>query len=282
MIMASAETDPARRQELYEQRRSALLPIAERLIQDSHKMVRQGMIQFLGPFMASFYRYQYLPLHTLLPANIESDGSNHLGIAAQFFPHATSTVSRVNSSQNATATAPTPVHSSLEQLPPKLVADLDKLQQAIPTFIRAARMSAWSLAAVTTHRQQHPPDAEDSKAVIGTALDYFVALEAVQTGDENTDAEMRVYCAYSFPAIVLLLGPENWEGAVRTCFHTLLNPRYPDDRPKEGDEDEEDNEPPLPVKRCLASSLHTIAHILGSEIAVNDIIGAYDRHSHTY
>lgn len=273
VIMASAETDVDRRDELYEQRRLALLPIAERLIQDSHKMVRQGMMQFLGPFMASFYPYQYSPLYTLLPSSTESDGSNHLGIVAQFFPHATSMVSRLNSSQNATATAPTPVHSSLEQLSPKLVTDLDKLQQALPTFLRASRMSAWSLQAVTTHRQQHPPEALDVKAIVDTLLDYFVALAAVQTGDENTDAEMRVYCAYSFPAIVLLLGREHWEGAVRTCFHTLLNPRYPEEPPDADDDEDDDNEPPLPVKRCLASSLHTIAHILGSEITVNDIIG---------
>lgn len=274
VIMASAESNPVRRHELYAQRRLTLLPIAERLIQDSHKMVRQGMMQFLGPFMASFYPYQFSPLHTLLPTSTESDGSNHLGIVAQFFPHATSMVSRLNSSQNATATAPTPVHSSLEQLSPKLITDLDKLQRALPTFLRASRMSTWSLQAVTTHRQQHPPDAADLQAIVDTLLDYFVALAAVQTGDENTDAEMRVYCAYSFPAIVLLLGPEHWDGAVRTCFHTLLNPRYPaepsDD--KNNGEDEE-NEPPLPVKRCLASSLHTVAHILGSDFAANDIIG---------
>lgn len=53
MIMASAT--PSIRDELYRQRRKVLLPIAERLIQDSHKMVRQGMMQFLGPFIASFY-----------------------------------------------------------------------------------------------------------------------------------------------------------------------------------------------------------------------------------
>lgn len=278
MIMAAAH--PSIRDDLYKQRRKVLLPIAERLIQDSHKMVRQGMMQFLGPFIASFYpyvcapktslpfsqkcnRYQFSELHGLLPTDTESDGSNHLGIVAQFFPHATSMVSRLNSSQNATQTAPTPVHASLEELSPKMQLEL------LPSFVTASRISTLSLHAVTLHRRRNPPDPEDIEAVVDTLLDYFVALAAVQTGDENTDAEMRVYCAYSFPAVVLLLGPDHWEGAVRTCFHTLLNPRYPEDPPSSDDED--DCEPPLPVKRCLASSLHTVAHILGSDI--DDIVG---------
>jgi hypothetical protein len=279
VILSSAETDPNRLKELFEHRRKTLLPIAERLIQDSHKMVRHGMMQFLGPFIASFYPYQFSSLQTLLPAVTESDGSNHLGIVAQFFPHATSMVSRLNSSQNATGTAPTPVHSSLDQLSPKPKTDLYQLQRMLPTFIHASRMSSWSLQAVTTHRMLHPPDSQDLAAIVNTLLDYFVALAAVKTGDENTDAEMRVYCAYSFPAVVLLLGREHWDGAVRTCFHTLLNPRYPEvpAHDVDGEDDDIENEPPLPVKRCLASSLHTVAHILGGEIALIDIIGVLQK-----
>jgi hypothetical protein len=279
VIMASAETDRSRRRKLYEQRRVSLLPIAERLIQDSHKMVRHGMMQFLGPFIASFYPYQFSPLDALLPSSTESDGSNHSGIVAQFFPHSTSMVSRLNSSQNATGTAPTPVHSSLEQLSPKPKSDLHQLQLSLPTFIHASRMSTLSLQAVTTHRSQHPPDPEDLKAIVDSLLEYFVALAAVETGDENTDAEMRVYCAYSFPAVVLLLGRDHWNGPIRTCFHTLLSPRYPElpAHDVDADDDNSGNEPPLPVKRCLASSLHTVAHILGSDIALNDIVGVIQK-----
>ena len=278
VILSSAEKNPSRLKELYEHRRTSLLPIAERLIQDPHKMVRHGMMQFLGPFMASFYPYQFSSLHDLLPATTESDGSNHLGIVAQFFPHSSSMVSRLNSSQNATGTAPTPVHSSLDQLSPKSKLNVEELQSMLPTFLHASRMSTWSLQAVTAHRTLHPPDPQDLAAIVETLLDYFVALAAVKTGDDNTDAEMRVYCAYSFPAVVLLLGREHWDGAVRTCFHTLLNPRYPSLQVHDVDDDEEDdNEPPLPVKRCLASSLHTVAHILGGEIALKDIVGVLQK-----
>ena len=259
---------------LYELRRDILLPIADQLIQDSHKQVRQGMMQFLGPFMASFYPYQNSPLHTLLPTSIESDGSHHMGIVAQFFPHASSMVARLNSSQNSIALTPTPVHSSLDPFFPKLLSDLDRVQKALPEFIHAARMSTLSLTAVTQHRQQHPPDAQDLEGLMESLLDYYVALSIVATGDENTDAEMRVYCAYSFPALVLLLGPEHWEGSMRTCFLTLLNPKFGSEEESESntEENEEQPEPPLPVKRCLASSLHTIAHILGPDIAAKDIL----------
>jgi hypothetical protein len=266
-IVILAEARPEYKTKLYEQRRHVLLPIAERLIQDSHKMVRQGMMQFLGPFMASFYPFQYTVLHDLLPSTSEADGSNHMGIVAQFFPHATSMVQRLNSSQNATQMAPTPVHSSLAELNPKV------MQRLLPQFIVAARNSHLSLAAVCQHRKLHPPDSKDIQAICHTVLDYFVALAAVQTGDDNTDAEMRVYCAYSFPAVVLLLGGDHWDGAVRTCFHTLLNPLYPEEPSEKTDEDDDENdcEPPLPVKRCLASSLHTVAHILGKDM--DDIVG---------
>jgi serine/threonine-protein phosphatase 4 regulatory subunit 1 len=271
MILASHQKDIKWRQELHELRRDFLIPIADRLIQDEHKMVRQGMMQFLGPFMASFYPYQDSTLRSLLPTSTESDGSNHMGIVAQFFPHATSMVSRLNSSQNTVGTAPSPVLYDPYGQQKKKEAALDHLERALPLFLQASRRSLVSLAYVVEHRNNYPPDSEDIQAIVQELLDYFAALAIVSTGDENTDAEMRVYCAYSFPAIVLLLGAENWEGALKTCFFTLLNPSFAADDDESGIS-QQPTEPPLPVKRCLASSLHTISHILGSEIAAMDIL----------
>jgi hypothetical protein len=277
MILAGREKDPKKSNALKALRRSALIPIADRLIQDSHKVVRQGMMQFLGPFMASFYPYQDSSLRELLPTSTESDGSNHMGIVAQFFPHATSMVSRLNSAQNSVSTAPAPVQPNLQQVMARTTSDTDLLQQAFPHFLRAARMSSLSLQAVTTHRQGNPPDPDDIAAIVDGLLDYFAALAIVTTGDPNTDAEMRVYCAYSFPAVVLLLGPENWEGAMKTCFQTLLNPDLAKKMTGGGDDtDEPPTGPPLPVKRCLASSLNTVAHILGMKVAVADILPVFE------
>ena len=274
-----SDEDRRRAQTLQELRRTRLVPVADRLIQDNHKMVRQGMMQFLGPFIASFYPYQYSALNTILPTSTESDGSNHMGIAAQFFPHATSMVSRLNSSQNSIALAPTPTHSSLEQLSPKELSNVSKLKKALPIFLQAGRMSAVSLAAVVAHRRVHPPDPQDLRVIFDQLLDYFAALAIVTTGDENTDAEMRVYCAYSLPAVVLLLGEENWEGPLKTCFFSLLNGNYGKEPQDQQDEDDEGTgEPPLPVKRCLASSLHTMAHVLSPKTAFADVFPVFQEY----
>ncbi|CAJ1958596.1 unnamed protein product [Cylindrotheca closterium] len=261
MIIASKERDPAAVNAL---RRNSLIPIAESLLVDTNKFVRHGMMQFLGPFLASFYPFVDSALYTILPGSSESDGSNHSGIVAQFFPHASSMVSRLNSSAAATTSAPTPTLASINtETETPLIKEL---QKALPQFIGASRSSAVSLKAVVSHRQKYRPDPEDIKAIVGRLLHHFTGLAKVITGDENTDAEMRVYCAYSYPAVVLLLGPENWEGQLKDCFKTLLNPNY-------GlGEKAETAIPPLPVKRCLASSLHTVAHILGPRISAFDIM----------
>lgn len=283
MILASRETDPEKKALLQELRRTRLIPIVERLIGDSSRLVRHGMMQFLGPFIASFYPYVDSALHSILPGVSESDGSNHTGIVAQFFPHASSMVSRLNSSA-ATTAAPTPIAINIEEILNMKLTHLEMLQKALPQFLRASRLSTLSLHAVVTHRREHAPPKEDLDAVVGTLLEYFAALAMVTTGDENTDAEMRVYCAYSYPAVALVLGPQHWEGLLKTCFLKLLNPKYEDENTekvggkKEGEEGEEGNPdappppPPLPVKRCLASSLHTVANILGPELASSDIM----------
>lgn len=270
VILATMVPAKEQKKRLLEGRRNVLIPIADRLIQDEHKMVRQGMMQFLGPFMASFYPFFNSALDAALPATSESDGSNHMGIVAQFFPHATSMVSRLNSSQAAVTSAPTPV--LVDPILQDSRLEIERLQRALPIFLQASRRSAYALRAVRMHRQEQAPPHKDLEAIVNGLLDYFAALAIVQTGDENTDAEMRVYCAYSFPAVVLLLGPENWPGALKTCFFTLLNPSYAEDEEDANRPSVDKTEPPLPVKRCLASSLHTVAHVLGPDIATSDIL----------
>ena len=256
---------------IIELRRQTLIPIAENLLADANKFVRHGMMQFLGPFLASFYPFVYSALRTILPGTSESDGSNHSGIVAQFFPHASSMVSRLNSSAAATTSAPTPTLTSIATKPE--FTTVQELQRALPSFVRVDRSSSISLKAVVAHRRKDAPDPEDIQAVIGKLLDHFTGLAEVNTGDENTDAEMRVYCAYSFPAVVLLLGPDHWEGRLSDCFKTLLDPNF-----LSKDKNAGSAAPPLPVKRCLASSLHTVAHILGSEITTKDIMPLFRDH----
>eukprot|EP00934_Nitzschia_sp_Nitz4_P006437 Nitzschia sp. Nitz4//scaffold31_size150131//86496//89386//NITZ4_002837-RA/size150131-augustus-gene-0.19-mRNA-1//-1//CDS//3329547686//6427//frame0 len=261
MILAAKDPNPKAVNAL---RRNTLIPIAENLLADANRFVRHGMMQFLGPFLASFYPFVDSALHTILPGSSESDGSNHSGIVAQFFPHASSMVSRLNSSAAATTSAPTPTLADLNVH--NEIPLIKELQQTLPAFVHAGRSSSVSLKAVVAHRRNHAPDPEDVAAVMGKLLDQFTGLARISTGEEGTDAEMRVYCAYSYPAVVLLLGPENWQGRLKDCFTALLNPNYGSTDTKEP------GVPPLPVKRCLASSLHTVAHILGPAITASDIM----------
>jgi hypothetical protein len=79
--------------------------------------------------------------------------------------------------------------------------------------LRGPRSASVSLKGVVSHRRKDPPYPEDKLAVIGKLLDHFTGLAKVSTmGDDNTDTKMGVYCTYSYPAVVLLLGPENWDG----------------------------------------------------------------------
>jgi hypothetical protein len=267
MILSTRDQNPSSVNAL---RRKSLIPIAESLLADPNKFVRHGMMQFLGPFLASFYPFVDSALHTILAGSSESDGSNHSGIVAQFFPHASSMVSRLNSSAAATTSAPTPTLATI--ITERKTPLIKELQKALPPFVVASRSSSVSLKAVVAHRRKHRPDPDDVKAVVERLLHYFTGLAKVSTGDENTDAEMRVYCAYSYPAVVLLLGPENWEGQLKDCFKTLLNPNHGSGEMSEA------AIPPLPVKRCLASSLHTVAHILGPEVSAADVMPIFRDH----
>lgn len=59
----------------------------------------------------------------------------------------------------------------------------------------------------------------------------FVALQA--------DAELRLYCAFSFPAVVITVGPNRW-GEVRESFAALLR------------------DPSWAVRKTLSHSLHEV------------------------
>ena len=255
-----------------ELRRTTLIPICLRLLQDANKFVRHGMMQFLGPFIASFYPYGS-SLDDILPGgtSFESFVFENSGIGAQFFPHASSMVSRLNSSVNVTSSSPTPTPATLNA-PEIMVSQLEKLQRALPTFLSSNRLSNLSLTAVVKHRREHPPDEQDLQAIKEQLLKHFCSLSTISTGEDNTDAEMRVYCAYSYPAVVLLLGKDNWEGELKECFLTLINPSH------NKAETDDVVVPPLPVKRCLASSLHTVAHILGTDLAVSDVLPIFRQH----
>jgi hypothetical protein len=269
MIVAQASTDENKRNMVKSMRRTILIPIALQLLSDANKFVRHGMMQFLGPFIASFYPLEEgglnLPGSDALEPVIE-------GIGSQFFPHASSMVSRLNASGTTTTSSPTPTPATLD-VPEPQISDRQRLIESLPDFISLNRISYLTLSAVVQHRRTNPPDDKDLEAIQEELLNHFCALSTIATGDDNTDAEMRVYCAYSYPAVVLLFGPDHWVGPLKECFLALVNPNH-----NAAPADAIIAPPPLPVKRCLASSLHTVAHVLGLELTVSDILPVFRQH----
>ena len=171
----------------------------------------------------------------------------------------------------------------------------------LPKFLLESRSDALALTRIVWHRTgkipeidgsttlPYPalmsgrPDPDDLKSISTSLLIPFIAMASCQTGEETTDAEMRVYCAYSLPAVILLFGGMNWEkDGLKRCFLDLIGNRKGN---RDGGEDENDMNggadnigntvgnnagPPLPVKRCLASSVHAVAHMLGPDIVSKD------------
>lgn len=219
-------------------RRTILIPICTRLLKDSNRFVRHGMMQFLGPFVASFFPLEHIS--SKLPG--ES--------VPNYFPHSSSPFPIAQQSSD----PPSALKSAL-------TSDLMLLEK------------------VFQQRALFPPDAEDLKSVKKELIPHFSSMAVLQSGDANTDAEMRVHCAYSLPAALLLLGREEWD-LLRGCFFALVNGGG-------GSADTSGNisaaqNPPTPIlaaKRCLASSLHTLAHILGPEIVESELLPTF---SHSF
>ena len=243
-------------------RRKSLVPICIRLLHDSNKVVRHGMMQFLGPFIASFY-----PLDggghrkeddgivgALTRKNEKAAG----GMGVQFFPHANGMVTRLNPENICSPiTMPGITQPPLEEEPP--LDSKEYLVSLLPQFLEKCDNDSKSLVNILRHRSKYPADKEDIAIVDRSLLPPYVDLANMNTGDDNVDAEMRVYCAYSLPAVVLLLGKNGWDKALKQCFLKLITGST-------ASPTEQQNGAffvPLPVKRCLASSFHTICSMLG-------------------
>lgn len=245
-------------------RRDNLIPICSRLLQDNHKVVKYGMLQFLGPFIASFY-----PLDAG-DDNQDDEGIVSIldnrehravgGMGSQFFPHAYGMVTRLNPEfVSSPSTMPGIIQTQSEER--NLRPDSKEyLESLLPQFLEKRFNDLKSLVNILRHREKTKIDQDDIAIIESKILPYYVELASINTGDENSDAEMRVYCAYSLPAVVLLLGNAGWDKLLKHCFLKLIVGSSESVRGKDGTET---SLVPLPVKRCLASSFHTICHIVG-------------------
>lgn len=243
-------------------RRDNLIPICLRLLQDNHKVVKYGMLQFLGPFIASFY-----PLDAG-DDNQDDEGIVSIldnreeravgGMGSQFFPHANGMVTRLNPEF---VSSPTTMPGIIQTQSKERNFSPDSkeyLESLLPQFLEKRYNDSKSLINILRHREKTNIDQDDIAIIESKILPFYVELASINTGDENSDAEMRVYCAYSLPAVVLLLGNEGWDKVLKNCFLKLI--AGSSDNNKDGTDT---SFVPLPVKRCLASSFHTICHIVG-------------------
>jgi len=97
-----------------------------------------------------------------------------------------------------------------------------------------------------------------SRAVSDSVLSHFCSMANGPTGDMGVDNELKHYCAYSFPAVLLTIGKERW-GEVKETYQTLVQCRSPN------------------VKQTLAASLHEIAKILGGgKIVEEELVPVFE------
>jgi serine/threonine-protein phosphatase 4 regulatory subunit 1 len=87
-------------------------------------------------------------------------------------------------------------------------------------------------------------------------INYYVSMaDPEQCVDMG--AEIPHHCAFSFPAVTLTLGRENWP-YLKKAYQSLSSAKH------------------WKVRHTLASSIHEIAMILGEELTVTDLMPIYD------
>lgn len=89
------------------------------------------------------------------------------------------------------------------------------------------------------------------KYITDVILSHYISLSGTPTGDMAVDAELRHYCAFSFPAVLQTIGRKRW-GEIRGLFHALIQCRS------------------TPVRQTLAASLHQVARLLEEESLVEE------------
>ncbi|CAM9737733.1 unnamed protein product, partial [Pylaiella littoralis] len=88
-------------------------------------------------------------------------------------------------------------------------------------------------------------------------VSYFTGTAVESMGDPVADAELRLYCAFSFPAVVVTIGPDRWH-ELRESFAALTR------------------DPSWSVRKTLSYSLHEIAKVLKPDDVENDLVPAME------
>ncbi|XP_043586719.1 serine/threonine-protein phosphatase 4 regulatory subunit 1-like isoform X2 [Bombus pyrosoma] len=98
----------------------------------------------------------------------------------------------------------------------------------------------------------------DQEIVPQHLIDSFLSMaEPEQCSGDMSPGDIPHHCAFSFPAVVLTLGKENWP-YLKQAYQSLASANQ------------------WKVRRTLASSIHEIAIILGEELTIADLVPIYD------
>ena len=107
---------------------------------------------------------------------------------------------------------------------------------------------------------------------------------------QMVDSDLPFYCAFSFPAVLKTLGPDQWD-MLKPTFDLLVGDVQVREREGEGEreggrerERERERVETLfslqwKIRRVLAYSLHDIARILGQERTCSDLLSVLDEYT---
>ncbi|XP_060521122.1 serine/threonine-protein phosphatase 4 regulatory subunit 1-like isoform X2 [Cylas formicarius] len=290
MMFVSLMCDAALRREL-------LAPAFVKLLQDECRWVRMSAFQMLGPFIASFATPPLTRIGTsssgeaVLVNLCDGCEFTQKGGLEQFsYNSMAASRDRIafciddNADGDDDADADVRYHRVVEGREAPLRGRPDGEQIGTPPTepggddLRAA-------AAVTEAETKQPPIGGDSSRAVSNAppssdsncdsssvvnnvnkarqdivpqdlVDYYVSMCQSRTATE-VDCDMSYYCAYSFPAVALTLGRENYPLLHDTLILLSSNMQYK-------------------VRRAVASSLHIVADVIGVEGSSEHLVSLFE------
>jgi serine/threonine-protein phosphatase 4 regulatory subunit 1 len=115
-----------------------------------------------------------------------------------------------------------------------------------------------------------PPELSGDKlAAVNELIPYFIGMAFIKTGDLQEEAEIRLHCAFCFPAVVYTVGLKGW-GTLRDAFFHLAQ------GPEEEIPGGKANTNNTILRRCLACSLHEVAKVLGERVVEDELMPLFE------
>jgi len=109
----------------------------------------------------------------------------------------------------------------------------------------------------------------DRLKAVNELIPYFTSMAFIKTGDTQEEAEIRLHCAFCFPAVVYTVGIDGWMSLRDAFFHLA---RGPEEEIPGG----KANTNNTILRRCLACSLHEIAKVLGEKVVEIELMPLYE------